>query len=66
MRNIVNTNTIYLYIHEHGITKTKFCEMCKISLSTLNKVLNGEVNVRVDILFKIAKVLQIEIHEMFN
>ena len=40
--------------------------MCKISQSTLNKIMTNSENFRIIALFKIARVLKIQVFEMFN
>ncbi len=53
------------YLRTNKITKTKFCKLCGISTHTLEKVMNNK-NYRITALFKIAKVIKIEVHQMFG
>ncbi len=53
------------YLRTNKITKTKFCKLCGISAHTLEKVMNNK-NYRITALFKIAKVIKIEVHQMFG
>lgn len=61
-----NNDLINNYIKEQGLSKQKFCKMCKISVGTLNKVLLNKDNVGIIALFKIARVLNIRICELFE
>ena len=40
--------------------------MCKISQSTLDKIMTSNENFRIIALFKIARVLKIQVYQMFN
>lgn len=66
MKNTIKTELIENFINAKHLTKSKFCKMCKISLSTLNKILANGENFRIIALFKIAKVLNIHIYQLFN
>ena len=66
MKNLINIEIIKKYMLENKISKTKFCKMCKISPSTLNKIMTGDDNFRIIAFFKIAKVIKIEVYQMFN
>ena len=66
MKNRIKTELIENFIKENNLSKSKFCEMCKISLSTLNKIMTNSGNFRIIALFKIARVLKIQVFEMFN
>ncbi|MGN0960988.1 MAG: helix-turn-helix domain-containing protein [Christensenellales bacterium] len=61
----INIKLIENFIKENHLTKSKFCKMCKIGLSTLNKILANSENFRIVALFKIAKVLNIYIYQLF-
>lgn len=60
----LNTNLILDYIAEHKISKTKFCELCEISLSTLNKLLRDDLSVRAIVILKIASVLHVRTDDL--
>ena len=66
MKNTINTELIANFIKENNLSKSKFCEMCKISQSTLNKIMTNSENFRIIALFKIARVLKIQVYQMFN
>lgn len=66
MKNTIKTELIENFIKENNLFKSKFCKMCKISQSTLNKIMTNSENFRIIALFKIARVLKIQVFEMFN
>ena len=65
MKNTIKTELIENFIKDNNLSKSKFCEMCKISRSTLNKIMTNSENFRIIALFKIARVLKIQIYQMF-
>lgn len=64
MGNDINVNLIKNYLKENKMSKTKFCKLCGINFSTLNKILNNQKDFRVNALFKIAKVLNLQVYEI--
>ena len=66
MENTIKTELIEKFIKENNLSKSKFCEMCKISQSTLNRIMTNRENFRIIALFKIARVLNNEVYKMFN
>ena len=66
MKNTIKTELIENFVKDNNLSKSKFCEMCKISQSTLNKIMTSNENFRIIELFKIARVLKIQVFEMFN
>lgn len=66
MKNTIKTELIENFIKDNNLSKSKFCEMCKISQSTLNKIITNNENFRIIALFKIASVLKIQVYQMFN
>ena len=66
MKNTIKIEIIKNYLLKNKISKTKFCKMCKISPSTLNKILANDDNFEIIALFKIAKVIKVEVYQMFN
>ena len=65
MKNDIKIDLINNYLKERNLSKTQFCKLCKISYSTLTNILNGD-NFRLIALFKIAKILNIEVYQIFN
>lgn len=66
MKNTIKTELIENFIKENNLSKSRFCKMCNISQSTLNKIMNNSENFRIIALFKIARVLKIQVYQMFN
>ena len=66
MENTIKTELIEKFIKENNLSKSKFCEMCKISQSTLNRIMTKSNNFRIIALFKIARALNNEVYKMFN
>ena len=66
MKNTIKIEIIKNFMLKRGISKTKFCKMCKISPSTLNKILSNDDNFYIIALFKIAKVIKVKVYQMFN
>lgn len=66
MKNTIKNELIENFIKDNNLSKSKFCKMCKISQSTLNKIITNNENFRIIALFKIARVLKIQVFEMFN
>ena len=66
MKNTIKTEIIEKFMLENKLCKTKFCKMCKISLSTLNKIFANDRNFDIIELFKIARVIKIEVYQMFD
>ena len=66
MKNTIKIEVIERFIFENKISKTKFCKMCKISPSTLNKIMTNDDNFGIIALFKIARVINVQVYHMFN
>ena len=65
MVNEFKNEIIESYLKENKISKTKFCKLCGISYCTLEKIRNNK-NYRIGALFKIAKVVKIQVYQMFG
>ena len=61
----INVQRIQSYIRENKLSKKTFCEKCKISYQTLQKIFNNNFNWNIIILFKIARTLGIGIKDLF-
>ncbi len=66
MENLIKAKVIDKFMKENKMSKSKFCKLCKISLSSFNKLMSGSLNFGIIILFKIAKMLKIEVYELFE
>ena len=65
MVNEFKKEIIESYLKENKISKTKFCKLYGISYCTLEKIRNNK-NYRIGALFKIAKVVKIQVYQMFG
>lgn len=65
MNNVINTAIIEKYLKDNSLSKTKFCKMCKIQVSTYNRILSDKV-FGIVALFKMAKVMNIQVHKLFK
>lgn len=65
MKDLVNTQLIKNYINDNKLTKTAFCKRCKISIGTLNRIFS-EKNVDIRAIFKIARIMNKNICDLFN
>ena len=66
MKNMIKVEIIEKFMLENNISKTKFCKMCKISPNTLNKIMANNFNFEIIALFRIARIIKIEVHQMFD
>ena len=66
MKNMIKVEIIEKFMLENNISKTKFCKMSKISPNTLNKIMANNFNFEIIVLFRIARIIKIEVYQMFN
>lgn len=66
MKNTIKIELIENFIKENNLSNSKFCKICKISQSTLNKIMTKSENFKISPLFKIARVLKIKVYQTFN
>lgn len=64
-KNIINILLIQNYMIDNNFSKTQFCKLCKIPYSALKKMFEADYNFDVRYIFRIAKVLNIEVVKMF-
>lgn len=62
---IFNTEIILIFLKQNNLSKNAFCKLCKINPSVLNKILNQQTNFRTLSVFKIARVMNIHVKELF-
>lgn len=65
MGNDINTQLIKSYISKNKLSLNQFSKLCKISRNTLQKILNNKKNIKLSSIFKIVKVMKVELHEIF-
>lgn len=63
---IIKIELIDEFMENNKMSKSKFCKVCKISLSSLNKLMTNSLNISVVVLFKIAKILNIEVYQLIS
>lgn len=61
----IKTKLITAFMETNNLSKTAFCNLCKISLNTLNNILANKDNLKILALFKIARVMNVKIQELF-
>ena len=66
MGNTLKTKMIENYLKEYHLSKTKFCKLCKISYCTYQKMINNQDNFQIIALFRIAKVMDVEVYQLFE
>ena len=62
----IRTELITKYIKSRGLSKVNFCKLCKVNIQTLNKILNNQKNFRIIALFRIGRVIDIPVCELFD
>ncbi len=65
MQKIIKTEIIAGYISEKGYSKREFCKRCKISYSTLQKIMAQNCAFPISALFKIARETGKRVCELF-
>ena len=65
MKNDVNLALITTYMEKNALTETEFCKKCNISPTEFNLIYKGSLEIDLITLFKIARLLKIQIHELF-
>lgn len=65
LKDVIKTEVFEDYMKEHNLTKTKFCQLCEIGVQTFNRIISRQ-NFRISALFKIAKVIKVEVWQMFK
>ena len=65
LKDVIKTEVFEDYMKEHKLSKSRFCELCGISVATYNRIISRQ-NIRILALFKIAKVIKVEVWQMFK
>ena len=55
---------LILLLKERGVSQTKLCNDCDISIATMSRLVNGERNPSLDTVYKIAKYFGVSIDEL--
>lgn len=61
----IKVDKIKTFINDNVLTKKEFCKRCGIGIKTLNKILNGQDNVRVIAIYKITIVMGINMSQIY-
>lgn len=59
-------NKIFYLRKLHKVSREKFAEMADINAYYLGEIERGEKKASIDTLFKICKILNIQLHELVN
>ena len=65
MKNEIKTELIKRFMKENKVSRSKFYMMCKINFETYQKKMNNNFDFGIRALFRIAKVLGVEVFELF-
>lgn len=66
MENKIKTKILENFMKDNQLSKTQFCKLCKISPSTFQKIMTNNFHFKISALFKIAKVINIQVFQMFE
>lgn len=66
MGNKINTDLIERFMRERSLSKAQFCKMCKIAPSTFNKIMKNDHDFYLNALYRIKKIMQIQLFELFE
>lgn len=61
----INTQPIFDYIKDNGLTNREFCNRCNLSVSTFNRVVNGKA-IKLISLIKIADLLNLPLRNLIK
>lgn len=62
--NPIDTKLIVSYLKESNLSIVRFCELCGIGVGTYKRIMS-KGNCKIDAIFKIARVINIHICQMF-
>ncbi len=66
MKETLNFEKIEEWRKIHNLSKKAFCELCKIPYNAYRKILAGNLKFDIKYLFRIAKIMDIEIYKLFK
>lgn len=66
MKNTFKIELIKNYIKENNLTVNKFCKICNVKKHVYYKILHNKLNFDANNIFRIARILEIQVHEIFN
>ncbi len=62
----VNTELIKTYLAKNNITRNQFAKLCHMSILTLNRILDGKPNYKLESLLKISETMNVETKTLFT
>ena len=63
---MIKIKLIKEYMSLYNLGECEFCRLANISLQSFNTIMNGELEVEIMDLFKIANVLKIKLYQLFE
>lgn len=63
---MIRKELIENYLSANNLSKTKFCEQCKISPSTFYRIMSGNKNIGIIAIVKVARRINVRISELIN
>ncbi len=66
MKNFIKKSLIEDYLKEKNLSRETFAKMCRIPFKTLNNILSGRKSFYISDVFKISKVLEVDMTELFD
>ena len=65
-KKVINTCVIENYLKDNNLSKNKFCKNYNFSISTLNNILKNNLHINIKVIFKLAKIINIKVSELFR
>jgi len=62
---LINAKLITDYMKENKLSKAAFAKKCHIGISSLNNILTNNLNIGIKALFKVSRILNIRMNDMF-
>ena len=66
MKTFIKKSLIEDYLKEKNLSRETFAKMCRIPFKTLNNILSGRKSFYISDVFKISKVLEVDMTELFD
>ncbi|HBB45216.1 MAG TPA: hypothetical protein DCZ34_03750 [Clostridiales bacterium] len=66
MQIMIDVDVLKKFMEENKMSKSEFCQKCKISPITLQKILNKKKSLRFNTIFKIARYMNIKTSELLS
>lgn len=66
MKERIKTELIEKYMDENDVSLEEFCKISNICKSDIQKIFVQDFDFGIDVIFKLAKVLKIEVFELFE